>query len=303
MAKYTPDELEELSEDELEGLKELEEEIEEEEAGETEDDDGSATDDAGKADDEAEDKADEGKADGDEETDASGSGKQDDAADDEGNAGGSDNKAPKPSFVAPDDLDQKLGDIETRKDELATKFDDGELTAAEYRAQLKEIDKQERDLYSQKIRAEVSHDMVVSQWRDSVSSFLGKHTQYEQGTPLYTALDAEVRRLQGQSDNPFDPDILGQAHRTIDAQMRKAMGLPPEETPRQESKTDPAAKKPAGRKPLADIPPTLAQVPAADITDTDGGEFAHLDRLDGEKFEAALARLTDEQRDRYLASM
>jgi hypothetical protein len=50
-------------------------------------------------------------------------------------------------------------------------------------------------------------------------------------------------------------------------------------------------------------PPTLAKLPAADQSEvTDGGEFAHLDRLNGEAYEEALMKMSDDKRNEYLQS-
>ena len=51
------------------------------------------------------------------------------------------------------------------------------------------------------------------------------------------------------------------------------------------------------------VPPNLGKVPAATANDTDDGKFAHLDRLaesDPLAFEAALAKMSDAQRDEYM---
>ena len=51
------------------------------------------------------------------------------------------------------------------------------------------------------------------------------------------------------------------------------------------------------------VPPNLGKVPASTANDTDDGKFAHLDRLaesDPLAFEAALAKMSDAQRDEYM---
>ncbi|WP_208613676.1 hypothetical protein, partial [Agrobacterium tumefaciens] len=87
------------------------------------------------------------------------------------------------------------------------------------------------------------------------------------------------------------------AHENLTAQVTKAYGVKPTAKPR-----------PNGAKPAAasrEVVPTLGSVPAADGNDdTDDSEFAWLDRLgnsDVEKYEAELAKLSDEKRERYLA--
>jgi hypothetical protein len=57
--------------------------------------------------------------------------------------------------------------------------------------------------------------------------------------------------------------------------------------------------KPAVPAPAARVPNTLAQAPAAGAAVSEG-EFAVLDGLRGEDLEAALAKLTPAQRDKWM---
>ena len=205
-----------------------------------------------------------------------------------------------PQYELPENFSEQLTSLETRRTELATRFDDGELTAREYREQDRALEREERELHQQQLRAEMSRDMVVEAWKTQVATFLSAHPQYEKGSPLYAALDAEVRRLQQDADQPLDPKLLAEAHESVDRQIRAAMGMPAAGAAASAPKPAP---KPAARQ--IEAPPTLAHVPAAGITETgDTGNYAALDRLmetNYEAYEAELAKMTDAQRDRYLA--
>ncbi len=211
-----------------------------------------------------------------------------------------------PNWTAPADTADKLAGIDTQIDEITQKFDDGDLTAQEYRQQVRSLEAQRTELNKVQLKAELSRDLAVDTWSNvAVPQFMEKNPQYaEPGTFLYEALDREVRKLQATADNPFDPKILATAHKAIDAQIRKATGqAEPTPTPTPKPNTTPAAKTAAKRE----IPPTLAHVPAADITDADGdnSKFAWLDRLadqDAEKYENELAKLSEAEREQYLAN-
>lgn len=227
-------------------------------------------------------------------------------------AGGADDKAaasaaaePKPlegdkrpSWVLDPKVPEQLDALEKQKDELTDKFDDGEFTGKEYRAELRKIDAQIEGLKEQRMAANIGHANALSHYKDvTVPEFFKEHAEYAKGGILYTMLDAEVRKLQSSAHNPFNPEILKRAHENITEQVSKAYGVKPT-----------AQNKQAGAKPAAaarEVVPTLGTVPAADANDdTDGGEFAFLDRLansDVEKYEQELAKLSDEKRDRYLA--
>jgi hypothetical protein len=58
------------------------------------------------------------------------------------------------------------------------------------------------------------------------------------------------------------------------------------------------------KPPLDAVPKTLAQVPGSDGPgDVDGNEFSDVDRLTGDAMEAAIAKMSAAQRDRYMAGV
>jgi hypothetical protein len=193
-----------------------------------------------------------------------------------------------PHYKAPENAAARLAEIEAQKDALAAKFDDGELTAAEMRAQLKPLEDQRDDIRAQQLKAELSADSQIAAWRNAVvPTFLAAHPEYKPGSIRFNALDAEVRALQASGNDQFDPAILAKAHERIIAELGAAPGS-----------TTPA---PAA-KPNRNLPPTIHNLPAADIETTENGQFAALDRLTGEAFEAALSRMSEADQAAYLAA-
>lgn len=195
-----------------------------------------------------------------------------------------------PTWTAPADADKQISDLRAQRLEIAQKFDDGDISAAEMSTQHSEIDDKIADIRTQVLKADISTGARLSTWDAHVESFLAKpeHAIYRDNAAMNAALDAEVRRLQAQPDaRPLDPGALGQAHQNIQA----ALGV----------KTTPApTPTPAPGAPV--IPPTLRTLPASDLTPTnDTGEFAAIDRLTGTAYDDALAKLTPEQMNRYLA--
>lgn len=305
--KFTDDELELLTEEEREGLlDEDEEEGDEDENGDDGDaDDGDA--DKGAAGDNDAD-ADSGEADvADEANDGSKPAAEDNDGDADADAADDDDieTASQSSVTAqlevPADVDQKLTELRNQRKELRAKWRDGELSDEEFDEQ---DDKLQQDLVQTHARVEaiktqneIQARNAVKTWlKDTVPAFLQQHPEYQPGTIRYEKLDRAVRELQRDTENKFDPSILAKAHKKVAEQIAAEFGV----------KTPPSqGKKPDGGK-KRDLPPTLHNVPAADATDTDdGGEFAYLDRLsekDPIAFETALAKLSPEQYDRYLAT-
>ena len=205
---------------------------------------------------------------------------------------------PTPAWVLPGDFDARMNAVKTLKAEVAKKLDDGELTGEEFLAELAKLEDQHDELRERKIAANIAIDTAKRDFGAGVESFLGAHPQYEKGSALYTALDAEVRKLQASAANPLNPKLIEKAHAKISADIAKAYGVQQPAAKQQEPTKGAKQKRP-------EPPPTLGGVPAADIDDAgDGGEFAQLERLmntDSVTYERELARLSPEARDRFLS--
>jgi len=215
-----------------------------------------------------------------------------------------------PNWTVPADTDAKLQALDAKETEVETKFQAGEVTNAEYREQVRAIDKERRAIEGAKLKAEIAAETKAAVWaQQTVSGFLEGHPIYGQNETLFAALDIEVRKLQASAADPFSPSILTKAHAKVQAAF-SAIGVPKEAPVTEKAKADtkPAPKAPEKQievKPRDPVPPSLAKVPAAEVESTDGGKFAYLDRLqasDYEAFEAALSKLSPADHNAYLAS-
>jgi hypothetical protein len=288
-----------LTEEELEGL--MEDEDGDDDDAEADDEDVSAT---GQDDDEAQgeqpDDGDDGqstKAD-DSQADASAQAQAEDQTTETQPVSAANTNERPPNWILPEDHKQQKDTIEQQRDELARKFDDGDLTAEEYRSEAKSLDERFEVLREQELLAKVREQTAKDGWRDTVDVFLTEKPQYRDPA-LQALLDQEVRELQAKAVNPLKRSILEEADLRLTARLSAALGVKVEATPA------PAAKDPPKKVVRDDPPPSLRNVPAADVDDTDGGEFAYLDRLqstDSVKYEAELAKLSPEMLDRYMQS-
>lgn len=200
----------------------------------------------------------------------------------------------------PKDSEDKLKALTDQIGELADKFDAGDLTAREYHQQQQTLADQRFSLQSQINDAQKSFNKAMADWSNrTVKGFLREHKQYASNETLNRMLDGEVRALQQTTNDPFNPRILRKAHANIQA----ALGQAPE--PKGDGKKDGKKDKTpvvAGKRPQ--VPPTLARVPQDEIEDAEGGKFSRLERLekrDAHAFEEAFSRLSDADKDAYLA--
>lgn len=203
----------------------------------------------------------------------------------------------------PADIEAQKTAIEAQRDEIAQKFEDGDMTAREFQAENRKLDKKDSDLDWLVRKAELSAETTQAQteatWYQSTSEFLADHPEIMKNELVYNAFDAVVRKITGDKANHglSDRKQLEKAH----AEWAEALGI----------KVEPAPKTPAAKAPAAtakgkrDLPPNLGTVPAATASETDDGKYAALDRLidtDPLAYEAALAKMSPAETDAYLAS-
>lgn len=308
--KYTQDELAALTEEEREGLAELEAEEAEDAGGDADEGDAAEGEEtAGDGGDAADPEAGEGDSveKAAPEADAEAQHRQEEAAttEPEAEARAAEPAPPQPvrDYGYPENYDQRVADIDAKRDDLAQKLDDGDISGREFNAQSRELDRQAQDLREQRLRAELARDRDLDAWQANVGRFLAEHPQYEAGSFLYNVLDGEVTRLQKSVGGSLDPALLQQAHANILAQMRGAAPAAEPAKPAAKPVVPPAPAAKAAAKPKPAIPPTLAHVPAAATEETgETSAYAYLDRLAGTdhaRYLAELQKLTPEQLERY----
>lgn len=198
--------------------------------------------------------------------------------------------------LPPADLDTKITSVRDEQLALATKFDEGDLSALEYQKQNRALDDQIATLRETKLKATMSFDAKVDEWLNvTAPAWLDKHEHYRTNTPLFEQLNEQVKKLQETTfqSNIFDPRIMDVAHARLTESFRQ-MGLSaPGAAP---------AKDKAGRI----IPPNIGGLPQAGEDDlNDGGAFAALDRLmdsDYLAWETKLQSMSETDRDTYLAT-
>ena len=315
MARFTDEELAMLTEDERRQIEELGEEYDEDndeppmdpdddpdefDGEEEEDSDGGEDtgDDAEGGDDEPDSDAEpdpDTKQDGEEEA-ASDDGSTDGAEEDPEKAA-KDAEQPSPllNVEMPEGYEDRVKDLDAKREKLDVDFDDGELTSLEYRQQLREIENEERSLREQALKAQIAQEMQETQqrqaWQNTVNSFLDEHGAYRQSRALYRELNDTVIEIANSDEaaNMTGEDILAKAHERVlqDPVLNKAFeggGNPGKEEP----------SKPEKKAERRNVPPTLHNVPSSDMTAADdGSRFAKLDKLDGLELESELARLSN----------
>jgi hypothetical protein len=248
----------------------------------------------------------------------------DDDNDDDGDARGGDSAAasdPAPAAAAtaaaptpttgyqaalPADYDDKVKAVADREAELKRAFRAGELEFDEFETRRDELQREREGLTIARAKAEIASEMQAqtaeTQWRTTVERFLDTSAaalDYRKDSEAMADLDGFVKVLAGRESNARQPMewFLAEAHKRVMAlRGSPAAAVAPAPTPAVDRKAEAAA----ARKPrLDDVPATLAQVPGGDGPGDIGGEFADVLSLDGLEYEAAIARMTPVQRERF----
>ena len=216
---------------------------------------------------------------------------------------------PKYQVQLPEDFASQVDALNEDFKVLAKQFKDGDIDFDNYNHKVTELNSKRDELTTLKTQAAVFEQMnaqtAEQEWSWTVSKFIKTTAKtegidYSKDEEKAADLDLFVKRLASDTKHADKPGdwFLTEAHRRVKA-------LHGVQDSQQESKPDPKkaiqdAKN--SRKPDATaLPKNLSQVPGGDGPgDIGNDEFAELDSLDGLDLEAAIAKMTPAQRDRFL---
>lgn len=260
-------------------------------------------DDTGKADDE-------GKG-----ADDAGKGADTGAADDQPADADDEPRAPFEANVPADAAEQRTA-LETRKDEAFQKLMDGELTAEQYRAEEKAIAAELRTLDAAELEAGISTKMAQQQmqrdWHRYVNAEVARvkpQLDIRANEDVSAELDRTVRLLAQQLAH--DKGMQAAAAKVKPANgvsgadrycLQEAMAIVLARHGRATPAGEGSKPTPRPKADLTKVPPTLANLPVASEPGVSEDEFAHLAGLKGDDYERAIAAMTPDQRNRFMAS-
>lgn len=209
----------------------------------------------------------------------------------------------RPQYQAevPADFAARIDEIKAKTDEIAAKFKAGDMEFDEFQTQTRAIDAERTELVKAQTKAEIAAEMTQQtaqqEWAFLVKSFV-KATAKSGGTD-YVKDEAKRNDLDGfikvlatnPANNDKDPEwFLEEAHKRVNALYGTAAPA--------------VAKEPVktSRKPnLENLPKTLSGVPGSDGPGDLQDEFAAIDALSGDKLEAAIAKMTPAQREKFMS--
>lgn len=204
---------------------------------------------------------------------------------------------------APDNADELMSQLAQEEEALAQKFDDGDITAREYRDSINKLNDQRDEIKwatrEANLASKMQRQAEENAWHKDVQDFMTTTAAHiTKSKAAMVAFDEVVKNVTADPANAnlSNRAQLDKAFKVYNDEMAAAFGVKPQDQ-------QPAAKAPApAPKAARNIPPTLARVPAAESENLDGGKFANLDRLaamDPAAYEAAVAKMSEAERSQF----
>ncbi|WP_296763714.1 hypothetical protein [Sediminimonas sp.] len=230
--------------------------------------------------------------------------------------------APPAPDVDMEQVENVLGAYEDKRKGILDKFDDGEMTREEFQSQMTALDDERVEATVNKRMVEDQQRKEEARWNSAVGAYLDQYPDIKGNQELLQRFDQHVRQVTA------DPDFahltyaqqLAHAHAqwAVKAQALGVEGVPDVKVA-PKKKAEQAQKKPDPKpdpKPqqraadeaptndgLGDAPQTLARAPASEITGGSDDKFAALRQMEKnatpDEYEAAVARLSPDERDQY----
>lgn len=191
----------------------------------------------------------------------------------------------------------RLAELDALEAAIWAKHDEGDLSPADARAQIKANLAEQHALQQQQQQAAAAIESDTEAWGKAVNGWFKDHREFAEISPENFAAFDQVVKSFTNSDLAEGLSFRQQLDEALAIYASRHPGV-------LKTTAKPATVTP---EPKPEIPPTLARVPAADFSmaDTDG-TYAALDALalsNPERYEQQLAAMPAAQRDAFLASV
>lgn len=216
----------------------------------------------------------------------------------EGESEGEDEAAPEqepfvPQFQSADE--KQLEGLKAGLAEAKKKFDEGEIDFAVFS---EEKDKYNEAKWKADFAQEANTNMVNERWKWEQERFLDDNPVFRDNASLNSAFVHSVNSIIGSDNgvNLSDRSVLLKAKSLVENDMGLLHEEDESDADKAKTKAIKGAKK--SNSDRGQIPVDIGSAPSAG-DNNEISEFAHLDNLSGEKFQAAIDRMTPDQLERY----
>ena len=193
-----------------------------------------------------------------------------------------------------ENFDENLATLNEQKRSLRTQYNDGDIDLDEYEEQREKVETDILTLREANFKATIAQEQQAQleqqKWMWEVGRFLDDNPYIKENRAAFRAVDALIIDLKQ------DPANQGKSNQWFLSEAKRQY----EEAPRGASPPVASKEPPKRGKTKKALPPNLGDMPSAEIPDTGGDEWAHLDKLDGMALESALAKMSPAEQERYL---
>jgi hypothetical protein len=213
---------------------------------------------------------------------------------------------PQYSAELPADAAEKIKALKDEESESFKKLMDGEITSEDYKAVRERVEAETDDLKTKVLTASIfsqanaqaAEQAARAEWSkaetQAFATFKTEGIDYKAKPALLAAYNTNLKALGAdpKNENRDAAWFLTEANRLTkeDLGFVSLANTAKKPVPTTPNRVDPR-----------EIPPTLRNVPIAATGAVNADEFAHMRNLDGLELERAHARLTNDQRDRWMA--
>jgi hypothetical protein len=215
---------------------------------------------------------------------------------------------PQYSADVPEDAADRIKALKAEESTAFKQLMDGEIDSDAYQAIRSRVEAETDDLKTQALTASIfsqanaqaAEQTARAEWNraeaQAFNAFKAEGLDYKGKPALLAAYNTHLKALGAdpKNENRDAPWFLAEAHRITKADLGFVTTPPATNT----NKPAPNARNGVD---LSELPPTLRSVPVAATGSVNADEFAHMRNLEGIELERAHARLTPEQRDRWMA--
>lgn len=210
----------------------------------------------------------------------------------------------------PQDFQARVEALTAAGSELAQAYENGDFDLAEYQQRQRALSEQEWALRATALKAEMAREQqqqsLAQRWAWEQDAYFRKaeNRAFRDDPVVSHAFEGALRLLaadenNGQRDMGWFLEEAGRLSREKVRELAAGMGMVNGTTGAPPARS--GNGKTASGRGRASPPPSLGGMPTAAMPDPGGDEFAYLDRMGGLEAERAMAKLTPDQLDRYLA--
>lgn len=234
-----------------------------------------------------------------------------------------DDDTPVATFTAKpvEDYEGKVAAAEAKRTDAFQKMMDGDLSAAEYQtieresnAEIRELDQaQNKYLVSQSMTEQAQQSAWLTHVNTTLDAAKTAGADLTTNPEIAAELNRTVKLLAVQVQE--DPSMLKGVPATKPGALvtnadkwilKEAMSIVAARhnlklAPTLRGKSDPTPTNKSRQPDLSNVPPNLSNIPASAEQNTGADEFAHIHKLSGAEYERAVARLSPDQLDRFMA--